>query len=81
MVKESCYFCKSSEVDVIKTHVLKQEVCICGDCVEKLLLLVNSKDLETNDFKLDVKLLQNIIKMNIQKVSQALCCIVIGLLC
>ena len=55
MVKESCYFCKSSEVDVIKTHVLKQEVCICGDCVEKLLLLVNSKDLETNDFKLDVK--------------------------
>ena len=32
-------------------------------------------------FELEVKLPQNNIKMNIQKVSQALCCIVIGLLC
>ena len=53
---ESCYFCKKDNVPTIKTYIARQEVSICSECVERLLLLINSENLKTsNDFSLNVK--------------------------
>ena len=58
MAKDRCTFCNEKDVDVVKTFIRGNEVYICGNCIEQLLLLVDPENIETKeeeDAKLDIK--------------------------